>query len=105
MPGLKVYRPDGLQVVDVGSGVALPLNSVLIGGDNQSQSGTVYDSRLTSGNPYYLVTTLEVNGFIGYRPNITFSGGTLYWSWPPNTGNGAGGTLPYPRCRFIYGLR
>ncbi|WP_084581791.1 hypothetical protein [Sphingomonas azotifigens] len=100
MAGLRVWAPDGLQIIDTGTSVALILGSVLLGGNDQTQSGSFTDDRLLLGRPYFLVTTLEVNGFIGYRPNVSFSGNVVSWSWPPQYGG-----TPYPRCRFIYGLK
>lgn len=105
MAGLKVWTPSGRQVVDTESSVALILDVVTIGGGNQAQSGVINDARLVLGRPFYLVTTLEVNGFIGYRPEVTFGPLTVSWRWPQNSGDGQGGTLAFPRCRFIYGLR
>lgn len=98
--GLQIWREDGLLVIDTQTSVALICGSVLIGGANQAQSGSFTDDRLSLGRPYYIVTTLEVNGFIGYRPNVTFSGNTVSWSWPVQYGG-----ISYPRCRFIYGLK
>lgn len=100
MSGLQIFAADGGLLVDTDTSVAVILNSVLIGGSNQAQSGSIVDSRLSLGRPFFLVTTLEVNGFIGYRPNVTFGNGVVNWSWPPqNSGT------PYPRARFIYGFK
>lgn len=95
-----VGNPDGFALFDAGKSVALILGSALIGGANQAQSGSFQDPRLPLGRPYFLVTSLEVNSFIGYRPNVTFSGTTISWEWPANYAG-----APYPRARFIYGLK
>lgn len=97
---IQIWDETGFQILDTESSVALILGSVLIGGDNQSQSGSFTDSRLPLGRPYSLVTSLEVTGFIGYIPTITFSGTTVSWSWPQQYG-----AISYPRTRFIYGFK
>lgn len=102
---LRTWGPDGSLIVDADSSVALVLGSVTIGGDNQAQSGSITDARLLLGRPFHIVTTVEVNGFIGYRPIVRFNGTQVNWSWPQNTGDGSGGTLPFPKTRFIYGLK
>ncbi|UYY77488.1 hypothetical protein [Sphingomonas sp. R1] len=101
MAGLEVWRQsDGLKIIDTQDSALLILGSALIGGPNQAQSGSFGDGRLTLGTPWFLVTSVEVTGFVGYRPNVSFSGTTVTWSWPPQYSGNA-----YPRTRFIYGVR
>jgi hypothetical protein len=101
MTTFRIRRPeDGLVTIDTQDSALLILGSALIGGSNQAQSGSFGDSRLTLGTPWFLVTSVEVTGFVGYRPNVSFNGTTLTWSWPPQYSGNA-----YPRTRFIYGVR
>ncbi|MCI1143233.1 hypothetical protein MOP88_14430 [Sphingomonas sp. WKB10] len=101
MAGIQVFRQsDGLKIISTQDSALLILGSVLIGGSNQAQSGSLNDSRLTLGDPWFLVTSLEVTGFVGYRPDVSFSGATLSWSWPAQYSGNA-----YPRTRFVYGVR
>jgi hypothetical protein len=104
--GLQIFGPDGTITVDTDSSVGLVLGIVTIGGEfDQSPTGSVADSRISLGWPYAVVTNVEVNSFIGYMPTIWFNGTTVQWSWPPQYGDGQGGVQPYPRARFIYGLK
>lgn len=100
MAGLQLFGPDGSLVVDTDTSVGLILGTVTVGGDDQTQTGTFYDDRLWLGRPFSIVTTIEVNSFIGYRPDVRIAGNKVTWSWPPQYG-----ALPYPRARFIYGLK
>lgn len=98
--GLQLFTPDGLLFLDTDSSVACILGSVVVGGADQTQSGSFTDPKLALGRPFAVVTSVEVNSFIGYKVNVSISGTTVNWSFPANTpGN------PYPRCRFVYGLR
>lgn len=100
MSGLQIYRENGDLLIDVDTSVALPLGVVNVGGANQAQSGEFYDDRLWLGRPFSLVTSIEVNSFIGYRPLVRIAGNKVTWTWPPQYG-----ALPYPKARFIYGLK
>lgn len=98
--GLQLFDTTGFMFLDTDSSVACVLGSVAVGGADQTQSGSFTDPKLALGRPFAVVTSVEVNSFIGYKVTVTISGTTVSWSFPPNNpGN------PYPRCRFIYGLR
>ncbi|MDG2532080.1 hypothetical protein P6144_00320 [Sphingomonas sp. HITSZ_GF] len=98
--GLQLFDTNGFMFLDTDSSVACVLGSVVVGGSDQTQSGSFTDLKLSLGRPFAVVTSVEVNSFIGYKVNVSISGTTVSWSFPANTGSN-----PYPRCRFIYGLR
>lgn len=98
--GLQLFTPDGFMFLDTDSSVACILGSVVVGGPDQTQSGSFTDPKLALGRPFAVVTSVEVNSFIGYKVSVSISGTTVSWTFPPNFG-----TAPFPRCRFIYGLR
>lgn len=79
---MKVWNAAGVLTLDSTTRVGKILGNFSIGGAGTSQTGSVTDSGLSMGTPFYFATI--TSGFPGYDkyPLFSFSGTTLNWSYP-----------------------
>lgn len=96
----ETYNVNGLKIFDVNDGISMILGSLSIGG-NSVASGSITVPELARGRPFAAVTFVQYDtaGFVGYRPNVSVSGTTIYWSFPSRYTSGS-----YPVTKIIYGV-
>lgn len=99
--GLRLWDPNGVLMVDTTSAVTVILGYVAIGG-NATASGSLVDVNINLGIPFSIITSFTAAVASDYRPEITFSGSTISWTF---VGSPLYFTGIYPACVFIYGVK
>ena len=91
--GLQVWDQFGTLILDTNMRLGRILGTATIGTTN----GSVSDSNLSTGSPFWIVINESAFG-MGEQPEITFAGTTLSWTW---TVSGSGSN---PTCTLLYGV-
>jgi hypothetical protein len=102
--GMRFWdEATNLMVCDTSTAVFMQIGYYSFGGDGSAASGSMTDSNLTRGTPEAIVLQCAVGPNTTYKsasqtPIISFSGATLFWSFP------AGGPN-FPYVNIVYGIR
>ena len=76
--GMQVFDGNGSLILDTGNRIAKVLGTVSV-----SSNGSIYVPLLAGNTPFFFVYANEApNTVTGGLPNVSFSNGTISWTYP-----------------------
>lgn len=100
--GVQVWDQSGSIILDTSSRTTQFLGSIDI--DVSGTSGSIVDNRLSQGNAFYIVVTLQDLGIYA-APNVNFNGTTItYSSANISQSDGSNGQISGTACKIFYGI-
>jgi len=96
--GLQIWNSLGESTLTVADSLTKYVGSVTI--PNNSTNGSRVFADLAGGRPFASVLRTTTNPGLWIVPNVTFSGTTVFWTFP----SGGGGTSGRGACLIVIGV-